>query len=148
MQYAQPNQANAKVSFQSRYGNFIGGEWMPPAEGRYFENVTPVTGQPFCEIPRSSAADIDKALEAAHKAKDAWGRTSVAERAAALLKIADRMEANLEKLAVTETWDNGKPVRETLAADIPLAIDHFRYFASCIRAQEGTLGELDEHTVA
>ncbi len=148
MLYVQPNQPGAKVSFKSRYANFIGGEWVAPVEGRYFENVSPVTGKPFCEIPRSSAADIELALDAAHKAKDAWGKTSPAERANILNRIADRMEANLEALAVAETWDNGKPVRETLAADIPLAIDHFRYFAGCIRAQEGSACEIDHDTVA
>ncbi|MFY0545431.1 aldehyde dehydrogenase [Brevibacillus sp. H7] len=148
MIYAQPGQPGAKVNFQPRYENFIGGKWVPPVKGEYFENVSPVTGKVFCEVPRSTSEDIELALDAAHEAKDAWGRTSVAERAAILNRIADRMEANLEMLAVAETWDNGKPVRETLAADLPLAIDHFRYFAGCIRAQEGTIGQIDEHTVA
>ena len=134
MLYAQPGQPGSKITFQSRYGNFIGGEWVPPVEGRYFENVTPVTGKVFCEIPRSSAADIEQALDAAHRAKDTWGRTAPAERANILLKIADRIDQNLEMLAVAETWDNGKPIRETMAADVPLAADHFRYFAGCIRA--------------
>jgi len=146
--YAKPNQTGSKIQFKSRYANYIGGEWTPPAKGQYFENISPVTGQSFCEIPRSTAEDIEKALDSAHRAKAAWGKTSVTERANILNKIADRMEANLELLAVAETWDNGKPVRETLAADIPLAIDHFRYFAGCIRAQEGTLGELDHNTVS
>jgi len=148
MLYAQPGQPGSKITFQSRYGNFIGGEWVPPVEGRYFENVTPVTGKVFCEIPRSSAADIEQALDAAYRAKDAWGRTAPAERANILLKIADRIDQNLEMLAVAETWDNGKPIRETIAADVPLAADHFRYFAGCIRAQEGTLSEIDDNTVA
>ena len=148
MVYVPPNQEGSKVSFKSRYGNFIGGEWVPPVKGEYFQNITPVTGRPFCEIPRSSAEDIDKALDAAHAARAAWGKTSPTERANILNKIADRMEQNLEMLAVAETWDNGKPVRETLAADLPLAIDHFRYFAGCIRAQEGSLGQLDDTTVA
>ena len=148
MLYAQPGQPGAKLSFKSRYANFIGGEWLPPKQGRYFENVTPVTGKVFCEIPRSDAADIELALDAAHKAKAAWGKTSVTERSNILLKIADRIEQNLEALAVAETWDNGKPIRETLGADIPLAADHFRYFGGCIRAQEGTIGELDHDTVA
>ncbi|MFB0844945.1 aldehyde dehydrogenase [Paenibacillus oleatilyticus] len=148
MIYAQPGQTGAKVTFKKRYENFIGGQWVAPVKGQYFDNITPVTGQAFCEIPRSTAEDIELALDAAHAAKDAWGRTSVAARAQILNKIADRMEANLELLAVAETWDNGKPVRETLAADLPLAIDHFRYFAGCIRAQEGTLGEVDNDTVA
>jgi aldehyde dehydrogenase len=148
MIYAQPGQAGSIVSVQPRYGNFIGGEWKAPVKGEYFKNVSPVTGEAFCEIPRSTAEDIDLALDAAHAAKDAWGRTSVQERSNLLLKIADRLEANLEQIAVAETWDNGKAVRETLAADVPLAIDHFRYFAGCIRAQEGSIGEIDENTVA
>ena len=148
MLYANPGKPDSKVTFKSRYVNFIGGEWVNPLDEQYFDNITPVTGQAFCEAPRSQAKDIELALDAAHKAKDAWGRTSPAERANVLLKIADRMQANLETLAVAETWDNGKPVRETLNADIPLAIDHFRYFAGCIRAQEGGVCELDENTVA
>jgi aldehyde dehydrogenase len=148
MRYAAPGQPGSKVSFKARYQNFIGGKWVEPVKGQYFENVTPVTGKPFCEIPRSDAADVERALDAAHAAKDAWGRTAPAARAAILNKIADRMEQHLEALAVAETWDNGKPVRETLAADLPLAIDHFRYFAGCIRAQEGTMGELDDTTVS
>ncbi len=133
---------------QKRYENFIGGEWVPPIDGEYFENISPVTGQVYCEVPRSKAADIELALDAAHAAKETWGRTSVAERARLLNKIADRMEENLDMLAVAETWESGKPIRETRAADIPLAIDHFRYFAGCIRAEEGTLAELDDDTVA
>jgi aldehyde dehydrogenase len=148
MIYAQPGQPGSKVTFKKRYENFIGGKWVAPVKGEYFENITPVTGKVFCEVARSTSEDIELALDAAHAAKEEWGRTSVAARASILNKIADRMEANLETLAAAETWDNGKPIRETLAADIPLAIDHFRYFAGCIRAQEGTLGELDEHTVA
>lgn len=148
MLYASPNAPGSKVTAKSRYANFIGGNWVPPVDGNYFQNISPVTGQAFCEIPRSNYKDIEMALDAAHKAKTSWGKTSVTQRAEILNKIADRMAANLEMLAVAETWDNGKPVRETLAADIPLAIDHFRYFASCIRAQEGSLAELDETTVA
>ncbi|MBA2874538.1 aldehyde dehydrogenase [Thermaerobacillus caldiproteolyticus] len=148
MIYAQPGQPGSLVTFKKRYENFIGGKWVPPVDGEYFENISPVTGQVYCEVPRSKAADIELALDAAHAAKDAWGRTSAAERARILNKIADRMEENLEMLAVAETWENGKPVRETLAADIPLAIDHFRYFAGCIRAEEGTLAEIDHDTVA
>ncbi|MED1952107.1 aldehyde dehydrogenase [Brevibacillus centrosporus] len=148
MIYAQPGQAGSKVTFKKRYENYIGGNWVPPVKGEYFENVTPVTGKAFCEVARSTAEDIELALDAAHEAKAAWGRTSVAQRSNILLKIADRMEANLELLATAETWENGKPVRETLAADIPLAIDHFRYFAGAIRAQESTLGEIDNDTVA
>jgi aldehyde dehydrogenase len=146
--YAPPGQPTSPVSYQSRYGNFIGGDWVQPVKGQYFENPTPVTGRPFTEVARSTAEDVELALDAAHGAASAWGRTSPTERASVLLKIADRIEQNLEAIAVAETWDNGKPVRETLAADIPLAADHFRYFASCIRAQEGSLAELDEETVA
>jgi aldehyde dehydrogenase len=148
MQYANPNSDGALVNFKSRYGNFINGEFVEPVDGDYFENITPITGQRFCEIPRSNANDIEKALDAAHTAAPAWGKVSVTERANALNKIAERTMQNLEMLAVAETWDNGKAVRETLAADIPLAIDHFRYFAGVIRAQEGSIGELDEQTVA
>ena len=148
MIYINPNQLDSKVNFKPRYENYIGGGWLAPVDGRYFENSSPVNGQVFCEIPRSSAADIELALNAAHDAKEAWGKTSVTERSNILLKIADRIEANLETLAVAETWDNGKAVRENLAADIPLSADHFRYFAGCIRAQEGSIGEIDENTVA
>lgn len=146
--YAAPGTEGAIVSYQARYDHFIGGEYVPPIRGQYFENPTPVNGQPFTEIARGTAEDVERALDAAHAAAPAWGRASVTERADILLKIADRMEANLEKLAVAESWENGKPVRETLAADIPLAIDHFRYFAGAIRAQEGSLGEVDDDTVA
>ena len=135
--YTAPGQSGSPVSVASRYGNFIGGEFVPPSKGQYFENPSPVNGQPFTEIARSTADDVELALDAAHGAKLAWGRTSVTERANILNKIADRIEANLESLAIAETWDNGKPIRETMAADIPLAIDHFRYFAGAIRAQEG-----------
>ncbi len=148
MIYAKPNTSGSKVTFKPRYNNFIGGEWVAPKKGQYFDNITPVTGEKICEIPRSSAEDIELALDAAHAAKAKWGKTSVTERANILNKIADRLEQNLELLAVAETWDNGKPVRETLAADIPLTIDHFRYFAGAIRAQEGGVSELDELTVA
>ncbi len=136
------------VRLRPRYDNFIGGAWVAPAKGQYFANITPVTGKPVCEVARSTAEDIDLALDAAHKAKDAWGRTSPADRASALLKMADLMEANLKQIAMAETLDNGKPIRETMAADIPLAVDHLRYFASCIRAQEGSLSEIDHDTVA
>ena len=148
MIYAKPGTPDSVISFKSRYENFIGGEWVAPVKGEYFNNITPVTGEVICEIPRSGEADIELALDAAHKARDAWGKTSVQDRSNILLKIADRIEENLEKLAVAETWDNGKAVRETLNADIPLAADHFRYFAGCLRAQEGTMGEIDENTVA
>jgi aldehyde dehydrogenase len=134
--------------FKKQYGNYIGGEWVAPIDGQYFDNLTPVTGQAFTSIPRSNAKDIEAALDAAHKAKAAWGRTSPTERANILLKIADRMQQNLQTLAVAETLDNGKPLRETLAADMPLAIDHFRYFASCVRAQEGGISEIDHETYA
>ncbi|ATO47644.1 aldehyde dehydrogenase family protein [Brevibacillus laterosporus] len=148
MIYANPNQSGAKVTFKTRYDNYIGGKWVAPIHGEYFDNVTPITGKTFCEIARSSAEDVELALDAAHEAKDAWGRTSPAERATILNRIADRIEANLEMLAVAETWENGKPVRETLAADIPLAVDHFRYFAGCLRSQESSISQIDQDTVA
>src|SRR5690606_20649280 len=125
MKYEAPNTPGSVVNFKERYDNFIGGEWVPPVKGQYFENVSPVTGEVFCEVARSTAEDVEIALDAAHKAAPAWGKTSPTERANILNKIADRMEENLEMLAVAETWDNGKAVRETLAADLPLAIDHF-----------------------
>lgn len=137
-----------RAPFAPRYDNFIGGTWVAPKAGRYFQNISPLTGQPVGEIARSQAEDVEAALDAAHRAKDAWGRTSVAERALILNRIADRMEQHLEQLAIAETWDNGKPIRETMAADIPLAIDHFRYFAGVVRAQEGSIGEIDHDTVA
>ena len=137
-----------KVQLKKQYGNYIGGKWVPPVRGEYFTNLTPVTGGALCEVPRSTAEDIELALDAAHAAKGAWGATSVAERAVILNRIADRMQEKLEYLATVETWDNGKPIRETMAADLPLAIDHVRYFAGCIRAQEGTVCELDRDTVA
>lgn len=136
------------MPFARRYDNFIGGEWAAPKSGRYFTNTTPITGAEIGEIARSNADDIEAALDAAHKAKGAWGRTSTTDRSNALLKIADRMEANLELLATAETWDNGKPIRETMAADLPLAIDHFRYFAGVLRAQEGGISQIDDDTVA
>ena len=138
----------AKAPFAAKYDNFIGGKWVAPKSGRYFDNTSPVTGQVLCQIARSEAADVEMALDAAHAAKDAWGRTSPAERAVMLNKIADRMEENLALLATAETWDNGKPIRETTAADLPLAIDHFRYFAGAIRAQEGSIGVIDNDTIA
>ncbi len=148
MIYNKPGTTGSKITFKSRYENYIGGEWVAPLSGQYFENVSPVDGQVFCEVARSNHEDIERALDAAHAAKDAWGKTSVTERANILNKIANRMEENLEMLANAETWDNGKPVRETLAADLPLAIDHFRYFAGCIRSQEGSLSQIDNDTVA
>ena len=148
MVYKAPNTDGSLVNFESRYGNFIGGEFVPPTKGNYFENISTVTGRAFCEIPRSTEEDIEKALDAAHGAAGAWGKTRHTERAIILNKMADRLEENLERFAVAESWDNGKAVRETLAADMPLAIDHLRYFAGCIRSQEGSIGELDENTVA
>ena len=148
MVYAMPNAEGSKITFKDRYENYINGEWKAPVKGQYFENTSPVTGKVFTEIARSTAEDVEAALDAAHAAKDAWGKSSVTERSNILLKIADRMELNLEMLAVAETWDNGKAVRETLNADLPLAIDHFRYFAGAIRAQEGSLSQLDDDTVA
>ncbi|MBT3336014.1 MAG: aldehyde dehydrogenase [Methylococcales bacterium] len=148
MIYSNPNQPDSPVQFKTQYGNYIGGSWVPPVQRRYFDNSSPINGQVFCSIPQSSSEDISLALDAAHEAKESWGKTSVTERSNILLKIADRIDENLEKLAVAETWDNGKAVRETLAADIPLSADHFRYFAGCIRAQEGSIGDIDENTVA
>ncbi|MGZ4698992.1 MAG: acetaldehyde dehydrogenase ExaC [Oryzihumus sp.] len=146
--YAPPGTADSLVSVQSRYGHFIGGNWVEPKKGQYFENISPVNGKPFCEVGRGTAEDIEAALDAAHAAAPAWGRTSLAERSLVLNKIADRLEDNLEMLAVAESWENGKAVRETLAADLPLAVDHFRYFAGVLRGQEGTSSEIDENTVA
>ncbi|MEI6624656.1 MAG: aldehyde dehydrogenase [Actinomycetes bacterium] len=146
--YAPPGSPGSVVSYESRYDNWIGGKRVPPVKGQYFENVSPVNGKPFCEIARSTSEDIELALDAAHAAAPAWGRMSAGDRSDILLKIADRMEQNLEAIAVAESWENGKPVRETLAADIPLAIDHFRYFAGALRAQEGAVSQLDDDTVA
>ena len=146
--YAAPGQPDSLVTVASRYDHYIGGEWVAPVNGAYFENISPVNGKPFTEIARGTAEDIEAALDAAHAAADRWGRTAPTERSNVLLKIADLMEANLPMLAVAETWENGKPVRETLAADLPLAVDHFRYFAGVLRAQEGTIGEVDENTMA
>ncbi|HTI24604.1 MAG TPA: aldehyde dehydrogenase [Kutzneria sp.] len=148
MVYAKPGADGSIVRFKARYDNFIGGDWTPPADGRYFDNPSPVDGQTFCEVARSTKADIELALDAAHAAAEKWSRTSVGERSVLLNRIADRIEENLEQLAVAETWENGKPVRETLAADLPLAVDHFRYFAGVVRAQEGGISEIDEDTVA
>ncbi|MCX5592630.1 acetaldehyde dehydrogenase ExaC [Alcaligenes endophyticus] len=134
--------------FKKRYDNYIGGKWVAPVAGNYFDNVSPITGQVFCQVARSDSEDVNLALDAAHAVRHAWGATSAAQRASVLLKIADRIEQNLERLAVAETIDNGKPLRETMAADLPLAVDHFRYFASCIRAQEGAISDLDGTTVA
>jgi len=148
MLYAKPGSTDAKVQFKAQYDNFIGGKFVPPVKGEYFEVITPVTGKRYTTAARSTAADIELALDAAHAAAPAWGKTSAAERANVLLKIADRIEANLEKLAYAETVDNGKPIRETLNADIPLTIDHFRCFGGCVRAQEGGASEIDENTMA
>jgi aldehyde dehydrogenase len=148
MRYALPGTPEAKITYKARYDNFIGGTWTPPVSGKYFDVLTPITGQKYTEAARGEAADIELALDAAHAAADAWGRRSVTERANILLKIADRIEQNLEVIAYAETVDNGKPIRETLNADIPLAADHFRYFAGAIRAQEGSISEIDEHMVA
>jgi aldehyde dehydrogenase len=146
--YAAPGSDGSPIEFKSRYDHFIGGEWVPPVKGGYFENPTPVTGENFTEIARGTADDVEAALDAAHGAAPGWGRTSAAERANILNKIADKIEDNLELLAVAETWDNGKAVRETLAADMPLAVDHFRYFAGALRAQEGSISQVDDDTVA
>ena len=146
--YEAPGKPGSVVSLKPRYGNFIGGEWVAPVNGRYSANLSPVNGKPFCEVAKSTAEDVELALDAAHQARDAWGETSLEGRAAVLNRIADAIETNLEMLAVAETWENGKPVRETLAADIPLAIDHFRYFAGATRSLEGSSTEIDKNTVA
>ncbi len=148
MIYAKPGSENAIFTFKKRYENFIGGDWVAPANGSYFENKSPVDGNVYCEVARSSEADLTKALDVAHAAAPGWGKTAVAERSNMLLRIAQRMEDNLEQLAYVDSWDNGKAIRETLNADIPLAIDHFRYFAGCIRAQEGSAADIDADTVA
>ncbi len=148
MIYAAPGAAGAKIAFKAQYNNFIGGKWVAPVKGEYFDVITPTTGKVFTKAARSGAEDVELALDAAHAAADAWGKMPAADRANVLLKIADRLEANLELLAYAETVDNGKPIRETLAADIPLTVDHFRYFAGCLRAQEGGLSDLDGDTVA
>jgi aldehyde dehydrogenase len=146
--YAAPGTDGSVVSFKPRYDHFIGGEYVAPAKGRYFENPTPITGETFTEVARGTAEDVEKALDAAEGAAPGWGKTSVTERANTLIKMADRIEENLEKIAIAESWENGKACRETLAADIPLAVDHLRYFAGAIRAQEGGLSQIDEDTVA
>ncbi|MEI8325562.1 MAG: aldehyde dehydrogenase family protein, partial [Betaproteobacteria bacterium] len=148
MIYAAPGTPGAKIAFKPQYNNFIGGQFVAPLKGQYFEVITPISGKVFTQAARSTAEDVELALDAAHAAADAWGKTSAAERSNILLKIADRLEANLELLAYAETVDNGKPIRETLNADIPLTVDHFRYFAGCVRAQEGALSNIDENTVA
>ena len=146
--YAAPGTAGAKIDYKAQYDNFIGGKWVAPTNGQYFEVLTPINGKAYTKVARSSAEDVELALDAAHAAADAWGKTAPAARANILLQIADRIDANLERLAYAETVDNGKPIRETLAADVPLSADHFRYFAGCLRAQEGALSDIDENTVA
>jgi aldehyde dehydrogenase len=146
--YAAPGTPGSPATYRERYDHWIGGEYVAPAAGRYFENPSPVTGRTFTEVARGDAADIDRALDAAHGAARTWGKTTATERAVILNKIADRMEQNLEMLAVAETWENGKPIRECLAADMPLAVDHFRYFAGAVRAQEGSISEIDQDTIA
>ena len=148
MLYALPGSADAKIQYKSKYDNFIGGKWVAPVKGEYFDVITPITGKVYTQAARSTAEDVELALDAAHAIADTWGRTSPTERANLLLKIADRLEANIELLAYAETVDNGKAIRETLNADIPLAVDHFRYFAGCLRAQEGSISEIDENTIA
>ena len=148
MIYAAPNTPGATVQYKAKYDNFIGGKWVAPVKGEYFDVITPTTGKVYTKVARSGAEDVELALDAAHAAFTTWGKTSVLERSTLLLKIADRLEANLELLAYAETVDNGKPIRETLNADIPLCIDHFRYFAGCLRSQEGALSDIDENTVA
>ncbi|MEJ5920350.1 acetaldehyde dehydrogenase ExaC [Corynebacterium sp. H78] len=146
--YANPNTEGSLVQFKKRYENFIGGQWVPPVDGQYMDNISPVNGEVFCEVARSNEKDIEKALDAAHAAKDSWASVAAADRALILHRIADRMEEHLEEIAVAETWENGKAIRETLAADIPLAIDHFRYFAGVVRTQEGRISQIDDNTVA
>ncbi|PKM45210.1 MAG: aldehyde dehydrogenase [Gammaproteobacteria bacterium HGW-Gammaproteobacteria-1] len=148
MIYAAPGTPGALITYKAQYDNFIGGQWVAPVKGAYFDVLTPISGQTYTKAARSSAEDVELALDAAHAAADKWGKTSAAERSNVLLKIADRIDANLELLAYVETIDNGKPIRETLAADIPLASDHFRYFAGALRSQEGGISEIDENTMA
>lgn len=148
MKYPAPNSSDSPIQFKNQYENYIGGKWVAPVKGQYFDDICPITGQAFAKVARSTAEDIELALDAAHAAKAAWNASSTTERSNILLKIADVMEANLENIAVVETWENGKPVRETLNADIPLAIDHFRYFAGAVRAQEGGISEINKDTVA
>ena len=141
-------QAGKSLAINAKYENFIGGKWVAPKSGKYFDNPSPITGKTICQIPRSDAKDVELALDAAHKARESWGSTSTTDRANALNKIADKMEEYLDMLALVESCDNGKPIRETKAADMPLAIDHFRYFAGCIRADEGSIAEIDAKTIA
>lgn len=148
MIFTNPNEKDAKYKVKSQYANFIGGQWTEPQEGNYFDNISPITGEAYAKIPRSTKKDVDLAVVAARKAQEDWGKKSPAERSQLLLNIADRVEENLEYLAVIETFDNGKPVRETLTADLPLVVDHFRYFAGVIRAEEGGISQIDNDTVA
>jgi len=146
--YEAPGQPGSPVELKPRYDNFVGGHWVPPVHGEYVENLTPATGEPFTEVPKSTPEDIELALDAAHAAREAWGEASPTERSRILNRVADAIEEHVELLAVAESWENGKPVRETLAADIPLAADHFRYFASVIRGEEGSIAEIDRNTYA
>ena len=146
--FIAPGQPGSLVDVKPRYENFIGGRWVAPVRGAYMDNITPATGKVFTQVAKSTPEDVELALDAAHAAKDAWAETSLTERAAVLNKIADVIEANLTMLAVVESWENGKPVRETLAADIPLSVDHFRYFAGATRSLEGRTTEIDKDTVA
>jgi aldehyde dehydrogenase len=148
MIYAKPTSSNSIISLKSRYKNFIGGKWIEPHNGDYLPNYSPVDGKVYCEIPKSQAIDVEEAISAAEKAQASWGKTSITERSNLLFKIADRIEKNIEKLSLIESWDNGKPVRETLNADLPLVVDHFRYFAGCLRAEEGSLSSLDSNTMS
>lgn len=144
----KPKSRVARPTFNEKYDNYIGGTWVAPTRGEYFDNLSPIDGKPFTKAARSSWEDVELALDAAHKAFATWSHTSVTERSNILLKIADVMEQNLAYLAAVETVDNGKPIRETTNADIPLAIDHFRYFAGVIRGEESTVSELDSTTVS
>jgi len=148
MIYAKPTSTNSIISLKSRYKNFIGGQWLEPNSRDYLPNYSPVDGKVYCEIAKSQAVDVEEAIDAAEKAQISWGKTSVTERSNLLFKIADRVEKNIEKLSLVESWDNGKPIRETLNADLPLLVDHFRYFAGCLRAEEGSLSSLDTKTMS
>jgi aldehyde dehydrogenase len=148
MSFEVPGSAGSPVTVKTKYDNYIGGKWVAPVDGQYFDNISPANGQSFTQVARSNEKDIELAIDAGHAARAAWGATSTTDRSNILLKIADRLEENLELLAIAECWENGKPIRETLAADMPLAIDHFRYFAGVLRGQEGSIGMIDEQTVA
>ena len=148
MKYVPPGQPGSKVAVKSRYENFIGGKWLEPTHGAYRADLSPATATAITEVAQSTPEDIELALDAAHAAKDAWGEKSAAGRAEVLNAVADAIEKNAEMLAVAESWENGKPVRETLAADIPLVVDHFRYFAAAARAEEGRSTEIDKDLIA